>query len=101
MADEDSGIGPQSLDQVQGVPAKHGRLISSVSGDGCWSVTPHEGRNGSIAGVGELREKITIGVGVVGEAVEAQDDRPASRLDVAEVDRICHYGPSLEVLHAG
>ena len=92
MADEDCGLGPKCLDQVQGVPAKNGRLISSVSRDRCGSITPHEGRNGSVAGVGELREKIAIGVGVVGEAVEAQDKRPAPSLDVAEVDRICRYG---------
>ena len=101
MADKDCGIGPKSLDQVQGVPAEYGRLISPVSRDGCRSVTTHEGRNGSVSGVGELREKIAIGVGIIGEAVEAEDERPAPRLDIAEVHRICCYGPSFEVLHDG
>ena len=92
---------PRAWIKSKASPAECGRLISPVSRDGCGSVTPHEGGNGSVAGVGELREKIAIGVGVVGEPVEAEDERPAPRLDVAEIDRICGYGPSLEVLHDG
>ena len=71
MADEDCGIGPRACIRSKASWPSTARLISSVSRDRCGSITPHEGRNGSVAGVGEFREKIAIGVGVVGEAVEA------------------------------
>ena len=60
------------------------RLVAPVGGGRGRRIATHERRDRVEAGLGQRRQQRVVRVGVVGEAVQAEDERPPSGLEVVE-----------------
>ena len=69
----------EGLVQGVGVPHQGTHLVAPVGRERGRRVAPQERRHGVVAGRGQLGEQIAPGVRGVGEAVQAQGERPVGR----------------------
>ena len=89
MTDE-HGVGPasQRLVERDGVHAERARLVEAVGGYLRRRITPLERSHGPVAGLRQLDEEVAPGVGGVGEAVEAEGQRPVAATKHPELDAV-------------
>ncbi len=88
MAYDEGVIGAQRCDQRQGVLREQRRFVALVGRPAGGSVAAHERRDAAKPRVGQRRQQVTVGVGVVRKAMQTQHQRAAARFEIMEIDAV-------------
>src|SRR5213592_1578977 len=80
VADDDGVISAKRLQQRRHVLAERHRVVAAVGGPRGWCIAAHEGGDHAVARPDQRRHLMPPRACVVGEAVEAEYERPGTLL---------------------
>ena len=93
---------PQGNDQLGGILREEHRLIPAVRRRRRWRIAAHKWGDCAKAGLSQRRQELPIRVGVIGEAMQTQHQRPFSRFETMKlnaigIDRVRSQGARLQL----
>ena len=99
VTDQEGALGPERGDERHRILGQQDRLIPAVRRRRGGRISPHERRDTAKTGVRQDGQEVAVGVGVVGEPVETQDERPPPHLQIVKRHTVgcCATGRGLHV----
>ena len=99
VTDQEGALRPQRSDERHRILGQQDRLIPAVRRRRGGRISPHERRDTAKTGGRQDGQEVAVRVGVVGEPVETQDERPPPHLQIVKRHTVgcCVTGSGLHV----